>query len=94
MRLLAAGYGAGSKDRRIPNVVRLMVGEADADEDSDDLTVDELIMLETNIDDMNPQLYDYVGTRLFAAGALDVFTQPVAMKKRPLKKPPLFRSSG
>ena len=87
MTLRATGYGAGSADREIPNVVRLLVGERQ--EAAEAATAGAggaaeaalLTMLETNIDDMNPELYDYVGTRLFATGALEVFTQPVAMKK-------------
>ena len=87
MTLRATGYGAGSADREIPNVVRLLVGERQ--EAAEAATAGAggsaeaalLTMLETNIDDMNPELYDYVGARLFAAGALEVFTQPVAMKK-------------
>ena len=80
MRVRATGYGAGSKERAIPNVVRLMVGEA-ASAGGDATPSEELFIVETNIDDMNPELYDYVSARLFEAGALEVFTQPAAMKK-------------
>lgn len=82
MRISAVGYGAGSADREIPNVTRLLVGEAEETaDDSPEQQVSLLTMIETNIDDMNPELYDYVSSQLFAAGALEVFTQPVAMKK-------------
>ena len=85
MRLRAAGYGAGRAERAIPNVVRLLVGEAEEGGEGDGAgggaAAEALFMVETNIDDMNPELYDYVSARLFAAGALDVFTQPAAMKK-------------
>ena len=86
MQVRAAGYGAGRAERAIPNVVRLLVGEAadaggDAGSDTGDPYPEQLFVVETNIDDMNPELYDYVSARLFAAGALEVFTQPAAMKK-------------
>lgn len=84
MRLRAAGYGAGRAERAIPNVVRLLVGEAAAGggaERGGAAASEPLIVVETNIDDMNPELYDYVSARLYAAGALEVFTQPAAMKK-------------
>jgi uncharacterized protein (DUF111 family) len=45
------------------------------------LQTDEMLVIETNIDDMNPQLYDHVMDRLFAAGARDVFLTPIQMKK-------------
>ncbi|HEY3305224.1 MAG TPA: nickel pincer cofactor biosynthesis protein LarC [Candidatus Binatia bacterium] len=71
------GYGAGAKefsDR--PNVLRLVLGQ-----DSASLAQDEMVVIETNIDDMNPEFYDYVLDRLFAAGARDVFLSPIQMKK-------------
>ena len=72
------GYGAGTRELSIPNVLRLSVGEiaANTPYDSDTVTV-----LETNIDDMNPQWYDYAFERLYAAGALEVFLTPALMKK-------------
>ena len=82
MQIRAVGYGAGRAERAIPNVVRLLVGEADAAGGAaGDLVPEQLFVVETNIDDMNPELYEYVSARLFAAGALEVFTQPAAMKK-------------
>ena len=84
MDLLAAGYGAGNADRSIPNVVRLLVGRAPARgaaADAEPVPAEPLFMIETNIDDMNPEWYDYVSAALFAGGALEVFTQPAAMKK-------------
>lgn len=83
MRLRAAGYGAGRAERAIPNVVRLLVGDGEEGGEGEGgaAAAERLFMVETNIDDMNPELYDYVSARLFAAGALEVFTQPAAMKK-------------
>ena len=79
----AIGYGAGRSDFPFANVLRVVIGETveagggrDGDAGSGDVTV-----LETNIDDMNPQLYEHAIERLFAAGALDVWTHPVQMKK-------------
>ncbi|HJU10418.1 MAG TPA: nickel pincer cofactor biosynthesis protein LarC [Candidatus Binataceae bacterium] len=71
------GYGAGSKefaDR--PNVLRLMVGRP-----LDTFEADELLEIAANIDDLNPQIYDHVCERLFAAGARDVTITPTLMKK-------------
>lgn len=73
------GYGAGAKefpDR--PNLLRLVLGQDAAWEQ------DEMVVMETNIDDMNPELYDYVLDRLFAAGARDVSLSPIQMKKNRL----------
>lgn len=87
MTVRAAGYGAGRAQRAIPNVVRLLVGEAAGGDGSGDGgeegggAPEPLFVVETNIDDMNPEWYDYVTARLFDAGALEVFTQPAAMKK-------------
>jgi pyridinium-3,5-bisthiocarboxylic acid mononucleotide nickel chelatase len=71
------GYGTGTKewpDR--PNLLRLILGQ-----DGSGLSGDEMLVMETNIDDMNPELYDYVIECLFAAGARDVFLTPIQMKK-------------
>src|SRR5581483_11159475 len=71
------GCGAGEKefpDR--PNLLRLVMGQDKAGSEHD-----EMLVIETNIDDMSPELYDYVFERLFAAGARDVFLTPVQMKK-------------
>jgi hypothetical protein len=78
MTLRAVGYGAGGRDLPVPNVVRLLLGEQDAPAS---LGVESVVVLETNIDDLNPQIYDHVMARLFMAGALDVFLSPIQMKK-------------
>ncbi|HYA28872.1 MAG TPA: nickel pincer cofactor biosynthesis protein LarC [Acidobacteriota bacterium] len=77
MNIEKIGYGAGQKefaDR--PNLFRLVIGASSAR-----LTHDEMLILETNIDDMNPQYFDHMMDRLFSAGARDVFLTPVQMKK-------------
>jgi uncharacterized protein (TIGR00299 family) protein len=78
MTLEAVGYGAGGRDLPIPNVLRLLLGQQAA---TNMATVETVTLLETNIDDLNPEIYDYVMTRLFEAGALDVFLSPIQMKK-------------
>jgi hypothetical protein len=78
MTLAAVGYGAGGWDLPIPNVLRLLLGEAAGQGAA---SVETLVMLETNVDDQNPEIYEYVMTRLFQAGALDVFLSNIQMKK-------------
>ena len=68
--LTAVGYGAGGRDLPVPNVVRLLLGDQAAPAH---LGAESVVVLETNIDDLNPQIYDHVMARLFKAGALDVF---------------------
>lgn len=78
IRVQAVGYGAGTRDLEIPNVLRIMIGEIVSDEQFGPMPA---VVLEANIDDMNPELYEYVMERLFAAGAHDVWTTPIVMKK-------------
>jgi len=78
MTLEAVGYGAGGRDLPIPNLLRLLVGDGATPGQA---ITETLAMLETNIDDLNPEIYDYVMARLFDAGALDVFLSPIHMKK-------------
>jgi uncharacterized protein (TIGR00299 family) protein len=71
------GYGAGTKDfADRPNVLRLMLGRKGHRFDAD-----ELVEIAANIDDLNPQVYDHVSERLFAAGARDVTITATIMKK-------------
>ena len=81
------GLGAGTINLPIPNILRLWVGESaslesnfSAFEDSSS-NLETISVLETQIDDLNPQAIGYVFEALFAAGAVDVFTQAIAMKK-------------
>ena len=80
MRVKNTGYGAGQRelaDR--PNLLRIIAGTpADS---IDGLQTDEIVILETCIDDMNPELFGYIMERLFSDGALDVYWIPVHMKK-------------
>lgn len=87
MTLKAIGYGAGSADLpQQPNVLRLMTGEmigerlgesADAGEHWDA----PIAVIEANLDDMSPQIYGYFAEQALAAGALDIFSTAVQMKK-------------
>jgi len=79
LRIQKVGYGAGKMDLAIPNLLRVFIGEAM--EQAKDYTTEEVTVLETNIDDMNPQFYDHIMESLLQAGALDVFLTPVQMKK-------------
>jgi pyridinium-3,5-bisthiocarboxylic acid mononucleotide nickel chelatase len=81
MKVDCIGYGSGRSDFPFPNVLRVLVGEATASESNEDGEPGDVTVLETNIDDMNPQVYDHVMERVFAAGALDAWTHPVQMKK-------------
>lgn len=77
LKLEKVGYGAGNKQFSTwPNVVRIWIGEED-----DAANDDGLVLLETNIDDMNPQIYGYLMERLFAEKAADVWFTPIQMKK-------------
>jgi uncharacterized protein (TIGR00299 family) protein len=72
----AVGYGFGSMQLPWPNALRLMLSETAALE----IPANE-VLLETNIDDMNPQAFEILTERLYAAGALEVWLTPVIMKK-------------
>jgi len=77
MRVKQIGYGAGSRDfAKHPNVLRVLVGEGLSSEETE-----RVIVIECEIDDMNPQLFGPLMERLYADGALDVFYAPVQMKK-------------
>ena len=78
----STGYGAGNRDPDdYPNVVGMWIGESTSTASVDLSIEDDLCLLETNIDDMSGELLGYVQERLFDAGALDVWTAPVQMKK-------------
>jgi len=78
LRLDAQGWGAGSRELAIPNLLRVLVGEAAVPPEPGQET---LTAVETTIDDMSPQLYEPLMERLLEAGALDVFLTPVVMKR-------------
>ena len=78
MIIQKTGYGTGKKEFSIPNLLRVFWGE---ESEENTIAVDKLIMLETNIDDMNPEIYSYLLPLLFEQGALDVFMTNIIMKK-------------
>jgi len=73
------GYGAGTRELPIPNTLRLFLGQRE--EEFAEYDCDSIVVVEANIDDMNPQFYEYLFEKLFETGALDVYTMPVSMKK-------------
>ncbi|MTJ17213.1 MULTISPECIES: nickel pincer cofactor biosynthesis protein LarC [unclassified Dolichospermum] len=87
MTIKQIGLGAGSLDLPISNILRIWYGENESlQTDNSDLgeyspNLETITVLETQIDDLNPQVFGYVFEALFAAGAVDVFTQPIGMKK-------------
>jgi len=77
MRIKKIGYGVGEKDRaEMPNMLRILLGEKVAP-----IMQEEVEVIETNIDDMNPEIYEYLFDVLFERGALDVLVVPIHMKK-------------
>lgn len=77
MTLTGLGYGAGERELPIPNVLRLLIGETGTG-------MEQLVLLETNLDDNSAEINGYVMEKLFATGALDVFFMPIQMKKNRL----------
>lgn len=76
MKLDRVGLGAGTQELPIPNILRLWIGESLTVQSTETITV-----LETQVDDLSPQVVSYTAEELLNHGALDVFTQPVVMKK-------------
>jgi len=77
MTIAKIGYGAGARSfEETPNVLRVLIGDADATAPSH-----AVVVIEAEIDDMNPQIFGVVMDKLLAEGALDVFYTPIQMKK-------------
>lgn len=77
IRVESIGYGAGSREiEAVPNLLRACVGEM-----SETYDEDELVVIETNIDNMNPEIYPYVIEKLLSSGAHDAYLAPIIMKK-------------
>lgn len=84
MNIHKVGYGTGRSDFEQPNLLRIFMGGL---MDENDYATDVTNVIETNIDDMNPECYDYLVQKLFECGALDVFFTNIWMKKnRPAVK--------
>ena len=77
MRIETVGYGAGERELPFPNVLRIIIGEKLEKNKFED----SIMVLETNIDDMSPELAGYLMERLYEEGATEVFFTPVYMKK-------------
>lgn len=78
VKIEKTGYGVGQKDNHdIPNLLRVFLGETAGNPESGH----EALHLECNIDDMNPEFFDYVSEKLFRTGASDVFLSNIIMKK-------------
>jgi len=79
MSIQNVGYGAGTADfGKLPNLLRLIVGEA---ADQTGAHQDRVHLIQANIDDMSPEMYELALERVFAAGALDAWLTPIQMKK-------------
>ena len=72
------GYGAGTRDMEIPNIIRVFIGDTKIQEG---VISEQLVLLQTNIDDQNPEFYDFIMEKLFERGALDVYLTSLFMKK-------------
>ena len=81
IRVEATGYGAGQQELDFPNVLRILVGEEQERTLSAAPSAPGEVLLETNVDDLNPEIYEFVLDRLFAAGAQDAWLTPMVMKK-------------
>jgi uncharacterized protein (TIGR00299 family) protein len=73
------GYGAGTSEHTIPNLLRVIIGEMRKDLNS--YEIEQVAVVETSIDDMNPQIYEYLIQNMLKMGVLDVFLSPLQMKK-------------
>jgi uncharacterized protein (TIGR00299 family) protein len=84
MRISRIGYGAGQRTHQDrPNLLRIILGTVSEEKKClrEGLAEDRISIIETNIDDMNPELFGYLMERLFEDGALDVYWIPIYMKK-------------
>jgi len=82
MEIERVGYGAGEKEFRVPNLLRILQGSSGEDAGGSAFTTDErIVQIETNLDDCNPELLANATEKLFSAGAIDVWQTPVQMKK-------------
>jgi len=79
MSVQSIGYGAGTSEPAIPNLLRVIIGETEVE--TMVYETEQAAVLETNIDDMNPQIYDYLIQKMLDMGAMDVFLTCVQMKK-------------
>ena len=77
IQISAIGYGAGGREiEQLPNLLRVFIGNIEPN-----YLADEIVSIETNIDNMNPEIYPYVIEKLITAGAHDAYLTPILMKK-------------
>ncbi|KAA8674082.1 nickel pincer cofactor biosynthesis protein LarC [Clostridium sp. HV4-5-A1G] len=81
MNIESCGYGAGDRELEIPNLLRICIGNLEDSKNRNFVKEGEAVKVEVNIDDMNPQFYEYISQKLFSAGARDVYLQTAFMKK-------------
>ena len=82
MTLLSTGYGAGTREyEKFPNVLRVLIGEDSGTPDSGSVKGEQLWMIETNIDDLSPQIFGHIMDIALELGALDCYFTPIQMKK-------------
>lgn len=78
LKIEKTGYGVGQKENpQVPNLLRVFLGETADQED----TGHEAVQIECNIDDMNPEFFEFISEKLFRAGASDVYLSSIMMKK-------------
>lgn len=77
--IVKTAYGIGNRDSEVPNVLRVYLLDDQAE--ASDVETVEAVLLESNIDDMNPEHYDFILDHLFEAGASDAWLVPMIMKK-------------
>jgi uncharacterized protein (TIGR00299 family) protein len=76
-RIEKTAYGVGQKDYPdVPNLLRVLIGEAEAEK-----TGHQAMLIQCNIDDMNPEFFEYLSEKLFRSGAADVYYSNIMMKK-------------
>ncbi|WBW98436.1 nickel pincer cofactor biosynthesis protein LarC [Oceanirhabdus sp. W0125-5] len=80
-KILKTGYGVGTRDMDIPNVLRVHIGEVSEGENKDDFIMNRELMIECNIDDMKAERFDFIMEEIFEIGAKDVFIENIIMKK-------------
>lgn len=82
MEIEKSGYGTGKRDYGITNALRVVLGNSEQEENElKGLKAEKLVMIETNIDDMNPEAFSYIVPKMLKEGALDVFITNILMKK-------------
>lgn len=81
MNIQSIGYGFGTRELPVPNALRVFIGTVPAETGQNNGRIEENLVIETNIDDMNPELYEPLLETLLDLGAKDVFYTPIIMKK-------------